>query len=48
MFMHHTEFEGVTIGHTAAFTWDGKYAVFGHEPGGGGQSAVPGNRAARS
>jgi LVIVD repeat len=38
MFMHHTEFEGVTIGHTAAFTWDGKYAVFGHEPGGGGQA----------
>jgi hypothetical protein len=28
-------FHGVTIGHTAAFTWDGKYIVFGHEPGGG-------------
>jgi hypothetical protein len=38
MFMHHTEFTGVTIGHTASFTWDGKYAVFGHEPGGGGQA----------
>ena len=38
MFMHHAEFAGVTIGHTAAFTWDGKYAVFGHEPGGGGQA----------
>jgi hypothetical protein len=38
MFMHHTEFAGVTIGHTAAFTWDGKYAIFGHEPGGGGQA----------
>jgi hypothetical protein len=38
MFMHHTEFEGVTIGHTASFTWDGNYAVFGHEPGGGGQA----------
>src|SRR5688500_771137 len=38
MCMHHTEFAGVTIGHTAAFTWDGKYAVFGHEPGGGGQA----------
>jgi hypothetical protein len=38
MFMHHTEFAGVTIGHTASFTWDGKYAVFGHEPGGGGQA----------
>lgn len=35
MFMHHTEFAGVTVGHTASFTWDGKYAVFGHEPGGG-------------
>jgi hypothetical protein len=37
MFMHHIEMPmGVTIGHTAAFTWDGKYAIFGHEPGGGG------------
>jgi hypothetical protein len=31
-------FEGVTIGHSAAHTWDGKYVVFGHEPGGGGQA----------
>jgi hypothetical protein len=31
-------FEGVTIGHTAAFTWDGEVIVFGHEPGGGGQA----------
>ena len=38
MFMHHIEFAGVTIGHTASFTWDGKYAIFGHEPGGGGQA----------
>ena len=29
---------GVTIGHSAAFTWDGKVIVFGHEPGGGGQA----------
>ena len=29
---------GVTIGHTAAFTWDGKVLVFGHEPGGGTQA----------
>ena len=28
---------GVTIGHTAAFTWDGEVLIFGHEPGGGGQ-----------
>jgi PA domain len=31
-------FHGVTIGHTAAFTWDGEYIVFGHEPGGGGEA----------
>jgi hypothetical protein len=28
---------GVTIGHSAGFTWDGKVLIFGHEPGGGGQ-----------
>jgi hypothetical protein len=28
---------GVTIGHTAAFTWDGEVLIFGHEPGGGVQ-----------
>jgi hypothetical protein len=27
----------VTIGHSAAFSWDGKVLVFGHEPGGGTQ-----------
>jgi hypothetical protein len=26
---------GVTIGHSASFTWDGNVLVFGHEPGGG-------------
>jgi hypothetical protein len=26
---------GVTIGHSATWTWDGKVIVFGHEPGGG-------------
>jgi hypothetical protein len=30
--------EGVTIGHSAAFTWDGEVLVYGHEPGGGGQA----------
>jgi hypothetical protein len=35
LFMHHVEFEGVGVGHTSAFTYDGKYAIFGHEPGGG-------------
>ncbi len=29
---------GVTIGHSASFTWDGAVLVFGHEPGGGGQA----------
>ncbi len=29
---------GVTIGHSAAFTWDGQVLIFGHEPGGGGQA----------
>ncbi len=29
---------GVTIGHSAAFTWDGRVLVFGHEPGGGAQA----------
>jgi hypothetical protein len=29
---------GVTIGHSAAFTWDGEVIVFGHEPGGGVQA----------
>jgi hypothetical protein len=38
LFMHHVEFEGVGIGHTSAFTYDGKYAIFGHEPGGGSQA----------
>jgi hypothetical protein len=31
-------FEGVTIGHSAAFTFDGEVIVFGHEPGGGSQA----------
>ncbi len=26
---------GVTIGHSAAFSWDGQVLIFGHEPGGG-------------
>lgn len=29
---------GVTVGHSAAFTWDGEVLIFGHEPGGGGQA----------
>jgi hypothetical protein len=30
--------EGVSIGHSASFTWDGEVLIFGHEPGGGGQA----------
>jgi len=30
--------QGVTIGHSAGFTWDGEVLVFGHEPGGGSQA----------
>jgi hypothetical protein len=29
---------GVSVGHSAAFSWDGKVLVFGHEPGGGGEA----------
>src|SRR6266545_890232 len=29
---------GVSIGHSAAFTWDGEVLIFGHEPGGGGEA----------
>ena len=33
--LYHVEEPGVTIGHSAAWTWDGKVLIFGHEPGGG-------------
>jgi hypothetical protein len=33
--LYHIEEEGVTIGHSAGFTWDGEVIIFGHEPGGG-------------
>jgi hypothetical protein len=33
--MHHVVVPTVTVGHSAAFTWDGEVIVFGHEPGGG-------------
>lgn len=29
---------GVSIGHSATFTWDGEILIFGHEPGGGGEA----------
>lgn len=34
-FLYGRSITGVTIGHSAAFTWDGEVLVFGHEPGGG-------------
>jgi hypothetical protein len=36
--MHHFDIPGVTIGHSAAWSWDGEVLVFGHEPGGGAQA----------
>jgi hypothetical protein len=35
LLLYHVEEPGVTIGHSAAWTWDGKVLIFGHEPGGG-------------
>jgi len=29
---------GVSIGHSASFSWDGEILIFGQEPGGGGQA----------
>lgn len=36
--LHSTTVPGVSIGHSAAFTWDGETLIFGHEPGGGVQA----------
>ncbi len=33
---------GVSIGHSASFTWDGEILIFGHEPGGGGEPRCQG------
>ena len=33
--LFHVELPGVTIGHSAAWSWDGEVIIFGHEPGGG-------------
>jgi hypothetical protein len=33
--LFHFDEPGVTIGHSAAWTWDGEVIIFGHEPGGG-------------
>jgi len=36
--MYSRPITGVSIGHSASFTYDGKVLVYGHEPGGGGQA----------
>jgi PA domain/LVIVD repeat len=36
--MHHFDIPGVTIGHSASWSWDGEVLIFGHEPGGGAQA----------
>lgn len=33
--LFHFDEPGVTIGHSASWSWDGKVIIFGHEPGGG-------------
>jgi hypothetical protein len=33
--LYHVDFPGVTIGHSAIWSWDGEVIVFGHEPAGG-------------
>ena len=35
MFLYNVTTGGSGIGHSASFTWDGKYLIVGHEPGGG-------------
>jgi len=34
-FLYYKVTGGISLGHSASFTWDGKYIVVGHEPGGG-------------
>jgi LVIVD repeat len=33
--LYHVDEPGVTVGHSASWTWDGEVIIFGHEPGGG-------------
>jgi hypothetical protein len=35
MFMYHKTTGGISLGHSASFTWDGDTIIVGHEPGGG-------------
>ena len=36
LFLYYKVTGGISLGHSASFTWDGKYIIVGHEPGGGG------------
>jgi hypothetical protein len=35
LLLDHVDVPGVTIGHSASWSWDGEVIIFGHEPGGG-------------
>jgi len=35
MFLYHKTTGGISLGHSASFTWDGEVIIVGHEPGGG-------------
>jgi hypothetical protein len=35
LFLYSRPVEGVSVGHSASFSWDGELLIFGHEPGGG-------------
>ena len=35
LLLDHADVPGVTIGHSASWSWDGEVIIFGHEPGGG-------------
>jgi PA domain/LVIVD repeat len=38
LFLYQKAIPGVSIGHSASFTWDGEILIFGHEPGGGSEA----------
>jgi hypothetical protein len=36
VWLYHKVTGGISLGHSASFTWDGEVLIVGHEPGGGG------------
>ncbi len=38
LLLYRVTIPGVSIGHSASFTWDGEILIFGHEPGGGSEA----------